>query len=153
MENVLKSEITDQNTFLSISIHLTGFTALELLSTGLLPFYYYTLTKEPDQECIKRFFVEAQSILKEAAGDDALIGQAISKCLLAGNAYNQLAQRIILLWYTGVWTSIGTTTPATTQVLSAASFMEGLVWKAAQTHPAGAKQPGFASWADPAIQL
>jgi hypothetical protein len=50
-----------------------------------------------------------------------------------------LTRAVIRLWYTGVWS----------EVLSARSYAEGLVWKTFHGAPPGTTAPGFGSWARP----
>lgn len=142
MPQYTRIEITEKNfvVFLNISVHLTGFDRDELLATGMHEQYYYTIMKEPDQETVRAFF-EAASLLFEQYNGGTLI-QRFGTDLIPTDRYKGLAKNIILLWYTGIWGG---------QMISAASFTEGLIWKAARTHPAGAKQPGYASWADPPL--
>ena len=40
-----------------------------------------------------------------------------------------------------------------TRIISAEAYMEGLLWRAAGTHPQGAKQPGYGSWSFPPVQI
>ena len=51
--------------------------------------------------------------------------------------YNGLAKNIITMWYMGNWMNT---------VISPQSYVQGLIWGVAETHPPGAKQPGYASW-------
>ena len=78
---------------------------------------------------------------------------------------NDVARTLIQLWYNGTWSplSVGWYTAnaaripnppdlanlGSTYVVSAQSYIESLVWTAANTHPMGAKQPGFGTWAEP----
>ena len=48
--------------------------------------------------------------------------------------------------------SSATTSPRSTQI-DAPSYVQGLMWEAAETHPPGAKQPGYGSWAEPPIRI
>ena len=52
--------------------------------------------------------------------------------------YNGLAKNIITMWYMGNWMNT---------VINPQSYVQGLIWGVAETHPPGAKQPGYASWA------
>jgi hypothetical protein len=143
-----KIEITEKNfyVFLKISEYLTGFKENDLLATGMHETYYYTLMKEPDQDTVNAFFDETDMILKESGNDETELLKQIGSRLIPDFHYFGLARRIILLWYTGIWTSFSET--KTSQMVSTEAYKQGLIWKAAETHPAGAKQPGFGSWAE-----
>jgi len=156
MYESLKIEVTEIGfqTFLEISVYLTGFTKNELLATGMHETYYYTIMKEPDQDNVREFFKEAQSILDEYGGDENRLNEQIGARLIPPEKYIEMAKRIMLLWYTGIWTTInivkGEKKPIS-EMVSAESYAQGLIWAAAETHPAGAKQPGYASWSLPPL--
>jgi hypothetical protein len=153
----------DLPVFLSLSSHLTGFSVVELQGTGMLETYYFTLMKEDDQDGVRGFFQKASQVLKSGN-----IVQEIRKTFIplpaspTGSSppldqlpYQGLAQRIILLWYTGIWTTMNwidqKSQQERTAMVSAQAYEEGLIWVAAETHPAGAKQPGHGSWSDPPL--
>ncbi|MGA8027534.1 MAG: hypothetical protein WB992_10325, partial [Bryobacteraceae bacterium] len=151
----------DLPVFLSLSYLLTGFDEVELQGTGMLETYYCVLMKEDDQEGVRGFLKKAREILNSANPH-----QEIKKTLIeppvAANAsrfdqmpYQGLAQRIILLWYTGIWTTMNWSDKKSQQertaMVSAEAYKEGLIWAAAETHPAGAKQPGYNSWSQPPV--
>ncbi|MBV8842250.1 MAG: hypothetical protein JO307_05505 [Bryobacterales bacterium] len=72
-----------------------------------------------------------------------------------------MAKSIIQMWYLGQWTQtplawreeFGTNPSDFNRVISAAAYTEGLVWRAAGTHPQGAKQPGYGTWSAPPVQI
>jgi hypothetical protein len=149
---------SDLPVFLRLSAELTGFSQEDLQATGMLGTYYYVLMKEQDQDGIRSFFQKAQEVL---AGGNVKANIQVAFIDPPPTApkpdapfdqlqFEGLAQRIILLWYTGVWTTMNwkdrLTQSARTAMVSAEAYQEGLIWTAANTHPAGAKQPGFASW-------
>jgi hypothetical protein len=148
----------DLPVFLALSSHLTGFSEVELQGTGMLETYYFTLMKEHDQEGVRGFFQKVKQILlsgnivpkiKETFIDlpDVAAGSNFSYDQMP---YQGLARRIILLWYTGIWTTMNWSDQKSQQdrtaMVSAKAYEEGLIWAAAETHPAGAKQPGYDSW-------
>ena len=55
------------------------------------------------------------------------------------------------MWYMGQWApSVNQATNlAQARNISPNAYVQGLVWNLADTHPPGAKQPGFGSWAKP----
>jgi hypothetical protein len=161
----LKPENIDPDlpVFLALSSHLTGFSQVELKSTGMLETYYFTLMKEDDQEGVRGFFRTAKQILE--SGDtvqeiketfiDLPVAAAGSNPPFDQMPYQGLAQRIILLWYTGIWTTMNWSDQKSQQersaMVSAQAYEEGLIWVAAETHPAGSKQPGYNSWSKPPL--
>jgi hypothetical protein len=68
-----------------------------------------------------------------------------------------MARNIIKMWYTGNWAQLpqawrnqhGAGARDVDHVISSQAYQEGLVWRAIGTHPQGAKQPGFGTWALP----
>jgi hypothetical protein len=132
------SEYRDE--FLQLSILLTGFSQTELESTGMVGTYFRTLIDRTEASILKPFFENVVEILKLDTVVDR--NKAISTELIPDSAYNGTAKRIILMWYEGLWTTAG----AAPQVISSQAYAQGLMWPAAKTHPAGAKQPGHGSW-------
>ncbi len=130
--------------FLEISAFLTGFSETELKATGMLETYYNTILANTDGNDIDYFFQNVSDILSAPERTDATIEQAIAMQLIPDSCYSGLAKNIIALWYTGNW--VGT-------VVSAASYIQGLMWEAGHTHPPGAKQPGYGSWANPPLSI
>ena len=154
MKGTLKTEVTELAylTFLDISVHLTGYKKNELLATGMHETYYYTIMKEADQDNVRAFFKEAQAIMDEFGKNIDQLNEEIAKRLFPADKFLELARRIIMLWYTGIWTSIVVTQQRTPFMVSGKSYTEGLIWSVAETHPAGAKQPGYGSWAIPPLE-
>jgi hypothetical protein len=145
--------------FLSISAHLTGFSEEDLVGTGMHETYYYTLMKEADQLTVRSFLTKAGEILKGKTGVDEKILQYFlpptgekqpASVDYHRMPYDGLARRIILLWYTGIWTTMNwkdkKSQDERTETVSPQAYEQGLIWVAAETHPAGAKQPGHGSW-------
>ncbi|WP_343694362.1 hypothetical protein [Flavobacterium sp.] len=131
--------ISQTKLFLEISAILTGFTKTELKATGMLESYYNTIQKNTDKQDIDYFFVDVYALLNDKSYKPEQIEDILASQYLADSAYNGLAKNIIILWYTGNWGS---------EVISSASYIQGLMWNAAHTHPPGAKQPGYGSWAE-----
>jgi hypothetical protein len=153
----------DLPVFLALSSHLTGFSQVELQGTSMLETYYCTLMREDDQEGVRGFFRKAKQILEsentiqeiKETFIDLPVSTAGSNPPFDQMPYQGLAQRIILLWYTGIWTTMNWSDQKSQQdrtaMVSAQAYEEGLIWVAAETHPAGAKQPGYNSWSKPPL--
>lgn len=143
---------TPQALFLAISARLTGFEAVELEGTGMTQTYFDTLSNNTAPDVLALFFEEAATIL--ALKDDEAIDAAIRSRLMPDSSYDATAKVIILMWYTGEWyTGIGQSTNVASTQIDGPSYVQGLMWEAAETHPPGAKQPGYGSWAEPPIRI
>ncbi|WP_296703459.1 hypothetical protein [Algoriphagus sp.] len=129
--------------FLKISSLLTGFTETELIGTGMLDSYLNTILKNSAKEDVKYFFENAKEILDEPNQTEESIAISTRKQLMPDSSYGGLAKKIIILWYTGSWK----VNENSSKIISPASYKQGLMWDAGHTHPPGAKQPGFGSWA------
>jgi hypothetical protein len=143
---------TRQALFLAISVRLTGFEAVELEGTGMTQTYFDTLSNNTAADVLALFFEEAAAIL--ALPDDEAIDAAIRSRLMPDSSYDATAKVIILMWYTGEWYSgIGESANVASTQIDGPSYVQGLMWEAAETHPPGAKQPGYGSWAEPPIRI
>jgi hypothetical protein len=139
--------------FIDISTYLTGFDAVDLQGTGMAATYLATVVKEMPADTVSFFFETASRILREGAGDESTINAMIAADLFPVDCYGGLAQNIILMWYLGQWPPAVKASPSLAQArnISPDAYVQGLVWAAANTHPPGAKQPGYGSWASPPL--
>lgn len=136
--------------FLRLSVVLTGFDDQELLGTGVLETYYDELLRIIGAREAGALF---GAFGRVAVGDDT----AFRSLILEDPRHGPVARNVLMMWYLGTWTQLprgwrntyGATAYDTDHVVSAAAYREGLVWPAAGTHPMGAKQQGFGSWAKP----
>lgn len=67
--------------------------------------------------------------------------------------FDATAQKIILIWYTGHWFDDPSNPSESSDQINAKSYVQSIVWPTAEVHPPGAKQSGFASWAQRAIVI
>lgn len=140
------------DTFLTISAWLTGFEEIELSGTGMVDTYFRTVIENNEASDVAYFFIEAAAILHETAGDENATVVQIRARLIPDSCYNSLAKNIILMWYTGEWyTQTDDPGTITSTQINGESYVQGLMWTAAETHPPGAKQPGYGSWAETPI--
>lgn len=139
--------------FLEISAYLTGFCVVDLQGTGMGSVYLSTVEKETSKDIVDFFFDTAARILRDGADDEAAIDAAIAAELFPAGCYNGLARNIVFMWYTGQWQPSVNASPSlqTARNISPDAYVQGLVWTAADTHPPGAKQPGYGSWAMPPL--
>jgi hypothetical protein len=136
--------------FLRLSVTITGFDDYELLGTGMLEAYYDELLLIIGAREAGSLFGAFQRVEE---GDD----QAFRKVILDDARYGPVARNVLRMWYLGAWTqlprewrnSYGATSYDVDHVVSAAAYRASLVWPTAGTHPMGAKQQGYGSWAEP----
>lgn len=136
--------------FLRLSVILTGFDEYELLGTGMLDTYFDELLRIIGSREAGSLF---GALLRVDDGDE----ESFRTGILEDARYGPVARNVLVMWYLGVWSQLprgwrntyGATAYDTDHVVSAAAYREGLVWPAAGTHPMGAKQQGFGSWAQP----
>lgn len=125
--------------FLEASALFTGFSKMELKATGMLESYYNTILMNVDKENIDYFFIDLNKLLSDPKQDAKSIKHALTTQFMPTSAYGTLVQNMIILWYTGNWGN---------NVVSSASYIQGLMWDTIHAHPPGAKQPGYGSWSD-----
>jgi len=153
---------TPRNTlddFLDLSGFLTGFQRTELEGTGMAKAYHDELLSIVGEPLAGELLGLVRGILERQAGPGVIPQPeaAIEREILASPTWGPVARNVIQLWYLGQWSQLpqawrnvhGATPPDTDRVISAAAYQEGLLWGDAGTHPPGAKQPGFGSWALP----
>ncbi|WP_052729117.1 hypothetical protein [Chromobacterium vaccinii] len=135
--------------FLDISSHLTGFSVTELEATGMSGVYWDTVQYQSAPSTLDGFLNCGRQILKDGRGNEDEIHQMMASQLFPADKFGCLAQNIINLWYFGQWVPANQKLSLPMQHnVSPEAYVQGLVWNAAQTHPPGAKQPGFGSWAE-----
>ncbi|MEC2074268.1 hypothetical protein [Alkalihalophilus marmarensis] len=112
------------NQFYSFSSSITGFHLNELKETGLGKCYLNVILKnEPS------FVYE---IAKFNQGN----------CNLIYDKYKNTINKIIMLWYTGCWYK----SKNDFYVVNEKSYINGLMWKALDTHTLGANAQGYGYW-------
>lgn len=138
------------DTFLQLSIVLTGFEEHVLLGTGMLQTYYDELLRIIGAR-------EAGTFLSAYCRVHKRGKTALRKHLLRNDRFGPIARNVMTMWYLAMWTQLprewrdkyGATSYDTDHVVSAAAYRESLVWPAAGTHPMSAKAPGFGTWEKP----
>lgn len=139
--------------FLRISSCLTGFAVTELEATGMTEKYLSVVVKETAADTLAQFFQESEAILQAGEGNPNAIHSSIAANLFPPSCFGGLAQNIVFMWYSGQWQPEVEAAKSlqTAQNISPNAYVQGLVWNAANTHPPGAKQPGYGSWATPPL--
>jgi hypothetical protein len=149
----MADEDLDLRLFVEMSVVLTGFSQVELLGTGMERTYLTTVREAVGGAVtgdLLRVFREVVT-----AGGDVETGLRVR--VLGDPALGPVARNVISLWYMGNWYELpqswqdayGLSATDVTRVVSAESYQQGLVWTAADTHPQGAHQPGYGTWAEP----
>lgn len=122
--------------FMSISEALTGFSVNELQSTGLAEAYYTHILGNLQAATFVEFLTVSKNILENSFTADQLKNAIISD-IIADPGLNDIAGKVITIWYLGTWEGA---------YINDLSYKEGLVWNVMHAHPPGAKQPGYKSW-------
>lgn len=143
------------DSFIGLSAELTAFTAFDLYGTGLAERYLATLDTILGAE-LTDVLLQAYAALPPPV-PAAARATALRVTILGDELLGDVARALIKLWYSGTWFELPTAwterfgpKPAdATFVVSPDAYVEGLLWKAIGAHPAGAKAPGYGSWADP----
>lgn len=133
----MRSNRNDTAVFLEISVHLTGYNEMELLGTGMSDSYFNVVMNKNSVAVVESFLAASEDILQRNKGDLKKINEEILSKLMPDAFYDGLAQNIITMWYMGNWMN---------EMVSPQSYTQGLIWNAADSHPPGAKQPGYGSW-------
>jgi hypothetical protein len=138
--------------FLEASECLTGFSRVELLATGMAQAYEAALRKVYGDDVVSQLLREVRAVIKKAGGDEAKLEK-----LMTARVFNDdtvlcaPAKNLVQMWYLGTLLDYTDMTPVVifkpTTVVSAEAYQQSLVLRDNGSHPAGAKQPGFGSWA------
>jgi hypothetical protein len=143
----------DRARFLSLSVELTGFAAVELLGTGVGDVYLAYL--------LRVFPGVTPSLLaawqKIEGFPPAKRAAALEATILADPRLGPFARGVLGLWYTGDWKPMTAAWKlaygkgdADEGSLLAVGYQQGLMWKAVLgAHPQAARPTGFGSWAEP----
>lgn len=130
--------------FIDLSTLLTGFDRFELLGTGQAAFYYEWVQTHAAER-----LPTLLSTYSELPAETAQHQSFIETHLIGSEKLSTLVRSIIKLWYLGQWYS--PEDPSQTQIPSANSYQQGLVWDAIHAHPQAAKQQGFGAWSEPPV--
>jgi hypothetical protein len=146
------SDVSESGSYLEVSECLTGFSRVELLATGMAGAYEAELRKVYGDEVVSQLLREVLAVIKEAGGDEARLEE-----LVLARVFNDAtplcapAKNLAQMWYLGTLIDYTDPTPVVvfkrTTVVSAEAYQQSLVLRDAGSHPAGARQPGFGSWA------
>jgi hypothetical protein len=142
--------------FLDFSAEATAFTVFELQGTGMVGDYMKTVDEVAGPAVLDALLEAYGMILTRASGASPADRKAqMSREIMGDTRLGPIARNIIKLWYSGTWNKLpqswserfGPAPGDRTFVVSPSGYIEGLLWKAIGAHPAGAKAPGYGSWA------
>jgi len=129
--------MTPLKIFMDMSSALTGFSEIALWGTGQVEIYAKTLQDKVPADVLKEMMALWQAEILPLPDKE----EAIRELIMTDKNFGPAARNIIVMWYAGQWDEDG--------VISAESYVQGLVWDAAGAHPQAAKQPGFGTWSLP----
>lgn len=143
--------------FLSLSATLTAFSEFDLRGTGQAEDYLATVVAAVGADNTDALLSAYASIQSGTGAQGASSDGLLRARILSDDRLGPIARNIMKLWYIGTWYAMpqewtqafGVGAVAGTFVVSASSYIEGLVWPAIGANPPGAKGPGYGTWADP----
>ena len=150
------SDPARQQRFLDFSSAVTAFTVYDLQATGMVGDYIRTVDEIVGPATLDALLAAYGRAVADGASP-AGRKAAISRDVMGDSRLGPIARNIVKLWYSGTWNRLphgwsenhGPAPADRTFVVSPSSYIEGLLWKAIGAHPAGAKAPGYGSWAHP----
>ncbi|MEU1479101.1 hypothetical protein [Streptomyces sp. NPDC005760] len=153
--------------FLFLSVDLTAFEETDLLGTGMGHKYLAKVRAACGDEVVNALLDAHRAARADAAGDRGrhtrrpldrdLFDRALRHRIFSDDRLGPVARNLIKLWYAGMWYALppewidryGAHAAVGTSTVTAASYQEGLLWRAIGANPPGAKAPGYGSWAQP----
>lgn len=146
-------------TFLDLSVVLTGFDEVTLRGAGVAESFLATAQDRIGAANVAALLAAYDAVANATAGNPAAREAKLRRDILGDERLGPVARAILKLWYYGTWYALpeawhqkyGPAPDDMTFVVSAAGYVEGLLWRAIGAHPAGAKAPGFGSWAQPPV--
>lgn len=143
--------------FLFLSVGLTAFEETELLGTGLAHQYLAKVRAACGDEVVTALLDAHRAALADVDSVAGSLDQALRHRIFSDDRLGPVARNVIKLWYSGMWYGLptewtdcyGAQNAAETSTVTAASYQEGLLWRAIGANPPGAKAPGYGSWAKP----
>jgi hypothetical protein len=137
----------ERDAFLALSAELTGFALIDLEATGCVDEYFEIWRGKvpPDvRATLGRIWA---TIMAEAGGNPDQAEARVREEIFGATSLAGSAKSLVKMWLLGVW--VDPQNPFDQTTVSAQAYRQGLVWAVAGTHPQGAKQPGFGTWAEP----
>ena len=139
--------------FLNLSSEITGYSSLELETTGLVDLYH-ALIEEILAAKLADFYGFAKSAI-DSSGDL----EETARVMASSSVFWPVISSLIGLWYLGSWTQLpnewyaqtglplpGPAGAGRTHTPSSLAYIEQLSYRTADAHPPGAKATGFGTW-------
>jgi len=146
------NEIGESAQFLEVSACLTGFSGVELQTTGMAAAYEAKLRQVYGDVIVAQLLGAVRAIIAAADGNTAELER-----LMLARVFNDAtvlcapAKNLAQMWYLGTFIDYTDSNPVVvfkrTTVISAEAYRQSLVLVDSGSHPRGAKQPGYGSWA------
>jgi hypothetical protein len=139
--------------FLDLSVDLTAFPPTDLLGTGLAEAYLDKVRAA----CTEAVVADLLAAHRAAREDPGGLDRGLRHRIFSDDRLGPVARAVIKLWYAGTWYGLppewtdryGAQAAAESSTVTAASYQEGLLWRAIGANPPGAKAPGYGAWAEP----
>ena len=156
----LAADSLENQSFIDLSVALTGFSEFQLHGTGMVDSYYSEINDIVGKETIDQILSIFQNVAAGSKGDQEQMERQVRLQLMGDPKLGPVTRNILKLWYSGYWYQLpeewrgkyGERERDITFVVSPASYTEGLLWPAAGANPAGAKPIGFGAWEEPPRQ-
>ena len=144
------------DTFMALSVLLTGFERVDLYATGVEREYFAEVVRNAGDAVAHELWLTAQRGLAHQE-HPARLEVALREELLSHPKFGPVVRSVIQMWYTANWTALpkrwheeyGGPSDDADHVVSARAYPQGLVWQAINAHPMGGKQQGFGAWSLP----
>ena len=140
----MAKDTSELDTFYALSVTLTGFSLFDLRGTGVGE-QYFSAAREHGREALPALLARYRDIAASSGRSEGTLEQRMRSVIMSDPTLGPLARNITKLWYLGSWALSDQDAP----IVSPEAYQEGLVWKAIEAHPMGAKQPGWGTWAAP----
>jgi hypothetical protein len=149
----MKEQTPTMAAFIALSRDLTGFNSFELHGTGEAQAYFDTVKRVIGESLTGQLLAVHGGLSSQGSQRELDIRQHI----LAHPVFGPVARAVLMMWYSGTWYGLsdvwvqacGQAEAGQTFTVRPSSYAEGLIWKNLGVNPAGAKAPGYGSWAEP----
>ena len=155
--------------FLALSAEITAYPVYELRGTGLAETYLETVEKIVGPQFLDALLDTYDRAVAAADGGSAsipggtpprppgVLPDLLRRDLFSDLRLGPVARNVVKMWYLGVWYELpqtwtdayGAQQRNVAFTVSAAAYIEGLLWPSIGANPPGAKAPGYGSWAQP----
>ena len=149
------------NSFLELSVVLTGYSRFHLNGTGQAKLYFDTVNSVIGSALFGELLTAFREIQSKSDfhKDESLLSQQIRSDILGSEKLGPIARNIIKLWYVATWYELpkdwrdtyGTKANDRTFIPSHTAYPEGLLWPTIGVNPPGIKGLGYGTWSEPPL--